>query len=171
MDDLTRCANAARGGDGRAMEAFIAASYDDVYRLCAVLTEEAGAEDLAQESYVRILRALPGFRGEAAVRTWIMTITRRVCMDELRSRTRGRELANVTVTHQRTAPDPAGTVGAYDLIARLQPDRRAAFVLTQLWRFSYEEAAVICECPLGTIRSRVSRARGDLVDLLAGSRW
>ena len=53
-----------------------------------------------------------------------------------------------------------------DLLGRLEPDRREAFVLTQLLGLSYAEAAEVAGCPVGTIRSRVSRARGDLVDAL-----
>jgi RNA polymerase sigma-70 factor (ECF subfamily) len=56
------------------------------------------------------------------------------------------------------------------LVTALDPDRRAAFVLTQLLDLSYAEAADVCECPVGTIRSRVARAREDLVAALADSR-
>ena len=52
------------------------------------------------------------------------------------------------------------------LLEGLDHDRRVAFVLTQLWGFSYGAAAAICACPVGTIRSRVSRAREDLMELL-----
>jgi RNA polymerase sigma-70 factor (ECF subfamily) len=55
-----------------------------------------------------------------------------------------------------------------DLLARLDPDRREAFVLTQLLGLPYAEAAEVAGCPVGTIRSRVARARADLVDSLAG---
>jgi RNA polymerase sigma-70 factor (ECF subfamily) len=55
---------------------------------------------------------------------------------------------------------------ADDLMAALDPDRRAAFVLTQMLGCSYAEAAAICDCPVGTIRSRVARAREDLDAML-----
>lgn len=55
-----------------------------------------------------------------------------------------------------------------DLLARLDADRREAFVLTQLLGLPYAEAAEVAGCPIGTIRSRVARARADLVDSLAG---
>ena len=50
-----------------------------------------------------------------------------------------------------------------ELLRDLEPDRRDAFVLTQMIGLSYEETAVVCGCPVGTVRSRVSRARADLV--------
>ena len=60
-------------------------------------------------------------------------------------------------------PDPAGQVGALDLLRGLPDERREAFVLTQLVGLSYEEAADSCGVPVGTIRSRVARARMQLV--------
>ena len=57
---------------------------------------------------------------------------------------------------------------ADELLAALEPSRRAAFVLTQLLGCSYAEAAVACDCPVGTIRSRVARAREDLDAMLTG---
>jgi RNA polymerase sigma-70 factor (ECF subfamily) len=63
----------------------------------------------------------------------------------------------------RLAPDPADSVPARLLLEALDADRREAFVLTQLIGLSYAEAADVCGCPIGTIRSRVARARDDLV--------
>jgi len=60
-------------------------------------------------------------------------------------------------------PDLAGEIGARQLLSVLDLDRRTAFVLTQLFRLSYEQAASVCGCPAGTIRSRVARARDDLI--------
>jgi RNA polymerase sigma-70 factor (ECF subfamily) len=54
------------------------------------------------------------------------------------------------------------------LVAALEPERREAFVLTQVVGLSYAEAADVCSCPVGTIRSRVARARADLVSALGG---
>ena len=167
MDELTRLAHAARVGEPGAIEAFIEASYDDVRRLCAALVDSGAADDLTQETYARCVRALRRFRGDASARTWLLSIARRVCMDELRARTRRRRGAEAVGAAQAlVVPDAAADVAAADLVARLSPDRRAAFVLTQLFRLPYEEAAAVCGCPVGTIRSRVARAREDLVAML-----
>lgn len=61
------------------------------------------------------------------------------------------------------ASDPSGDLIARDLLGLLEPDRRAAFILTQIFRLSYEQAAEVCQCPPGTIRSRVARARDQLI--------
>ena len=65
-----------------------------------------------------------------------------------------------------TVPDLAGRVELDDVLAHLDPDRRAAFVLTQVLGLRYDEAAEVLDCPVGTIRSRVARARGDLVAMM-----
>jgi RNA polymerase sigma-70 factor (ECF subfamily) len=167
VDELTRLAHAARLGEEGALEAFVDASYDGVRRFCGALVDAGTAEDLTQETYARCVRALRRFRGEASARTWLLAIARRVCADELRSRA-GRRRESIGTAVEAVVPDTAAAVAAEDLVRRLEPDRRAAFVLTQLFRLSYQEAAVVCDCPVGTIRSRVARAREDLVAMLAG---
>lgn len=169
MDALTRLAHTARGGDDAALEAFIDGAYEPVWRLCASLVDNESAEDLAQETFIRVVRALPQFRGEASAKTWLLAIARNTCMDELRSRTRRRRRDTALQAGYDGgdhAPDASQEVAIADLVSRLEPERRAAFVLTQLLGLSYQEAAQVCECPVGTIRSRVARARVDLVGLL-----
>lgn len=170
VDEATLQAHAARLGDQDALEAWIRASYREVWRLCAALVDEQAAEDLTQETFVRATRALGGFRGSSSARTWVLAIARHVCMDELRARSRRRRRDTRIAAAPQDAlivPDTYGEVAAHDLLARLDPDRRVAFVLTQIFRFSYEQAASICDCPVGTIRSRVARAREELVAALA----
>jgi RNA polymerase sigma-70 factor (ECF subfamily) len=141
-----------------------------VWRLCAALVDRQAADDLAQETFVRAARSVSAFRGQANPRLWIFAIARNTCMDELRRRHRTRrrqeQMTAIAGTAAHSA-DPAGEVAANELLAHLEGDRRAAFVLTQLFRFSYQEAATVCDCPAGTIRSRVARAREDLIALLA----
>jgi RNA polymerase sigma-70 factor (ECF subfamily) len=172
MDELTRVAHAARLGDERAMEDFVKASYADVWRLCGALVDQASAEDLAQETFLRATRGLRRFHGRASARTWLFSIARCTCMDELRRRyrqtRRDRELV-ASADGAPTSPDPLGQVALHELLGHIDRDRRAAFVLTQLFRLSYEETAVVCDCPAGTVRSRVARARDDLIKLLAQS--
>lgn len=69
-------------------------------------------------------------------------------------------------TDSVATPDDAGAHALDALVAGLTPERREAFVLTQLVGTSYEEAASVCGVPVGTIRSRVARARGDLIEAL-----
>jgi RNA polymerase sigma-70 factor (ECF subfamily) len=170
VDEWTRLALAARGrADPSALDAFVRATQDDVWRLCAHLGDRDRADDLTQETFVRVLRSLPMFRGDAPVRSWLFSIVRRVVADDIESRQRRRrhhsDLDHETVP-ESAAPDHQGSITLEDLLESLDPGRRAAFVLTQLLGYSYAEAADACDVPIGTIRSRVARARDSLVVLL-----
>ena len=160
VDELTRLAHAARTGDEDAVRAFVSMSQRDVWRLCAHLVDRDSASDLAQETYLRALPALRRFRGDASARTWLLSIARRVCTDELRRRYRRPEdLVNAEVI----VADFAAHADLLALVDLLESGRRAAFVLTQLIGCSYEETATITGTPIGTVRSRVARARDDLI--------
>jgi RNA polymerase sigma-70 factor (ECF subfamily) len=162
VDDLTRGLVAARDGDRLALVAAIRQTQPEVWRCCAWLVDRDSADDLTQETYLRALRALPGYRAEAAARTWLLSIARRVCADALRRRVRRRRLRERLPSPVLDAPDVSRHVALELLVESLGPDRREAFVLTQLLGCSYEEAAAACDVPVGTIRSRVARARDDL---------
>ncbi|TQS43597.1 sigma-70 family RNA polymerase sigma factor [Cryptosporangium phraense] len=170
-EDVTDWALRARDGDPLAMAAFVRATQPDVWRFCASLVDVDAADDLTQETYLRAFRALPGFAARASVRTWLLGIARRTCADHLRTVVRRRRLDEVLRARLSGAvtPDPAGASATADLLDRLPPDRRAAFVLTQLTGLSYAEAAALEGVPIGTIRSRVARAREDLVAALAAT--
>lgn len=170
MDELERVAAAAAAGDPLAAAAFVRATQSDVWRLCAALGDRDTADDLTQETYLRAFGALHRFEGRSSVRTWLLSIARRTCADAVRSRRRRRlTLLRDDVELEALAPasgaDRVGeTAVVADLLARLDTDRREAFVLTQLLGLPYAEAADVVGCPVGTIRSRVARARADLID-------
>lgn len=171
MDDLTGLALAAGGGDGVALTAFVRRTQSEVWRVCARLGDRAGADDLTQEVYLRALPALTRFRGDSSARTWLLQITRHVCADHVRRTTRRRALADRLVQRgDRSDGLVAPRTGEVELgaaVATLNADRRAAFVLTQVAGLSYAEAAAVCGVPIGTIRSRIARARADLLAALA----
>jgi RNA polymerase sigma-70 factor (ECF subfamily) len=170
MDELTRLLRAAQGGDRLALASFIRGSQAEVWRLCAYLVDRQAADDLTQEVYLRAWTALPGWRGEASARTWLLAIARRTCAQAIRRRRWPLILPiEPAADDHRVVPDSEEIVLLNQLIAGLDPQRRAAFVLTQLLGLSYAEAAEICGCPVGTIRSRVARARADLANQLRDS--
>lgn len=174
MDELTQLALAAGAGDRVATTAFVRRTQPEVWRVCARLGDRADADDLTQEVYLRALPALARFRAESSARTWLLQITRYVCADHVRGRTRRRSLLDRLIQQEATdagaTPERTGEHDLDDLIARLERDRREAFVLTQVAGLSYAEAALVCEVPIGTIRSRVARARADLLDSLIDGR-
>lgn len=171
VDDLTWLALAAGRGDPAAVATLVRRTQPEVWRLCSRLGDREQADDLTQEVYLRALPALANYRGDASARTWLLQIARHVCADHVRRSARSRRLLTRLV--QRTdrgdaaEASRAGEVELDDAVAALDPDRRAAFVLTQVVGLSYAEAAEVCEVPIGTIRSRVARARADLLAALA----
>ncbi|WP_445399211.1 sigma-70 family RNA polymerase sigma factor [Streptomyces sp. LE64] len=170
--EITTWALAAGLGDQRAAELFVHATYDDVRRFVAHLTTDVpGAEDLAQETFLRALTSLGGFAGRSCARTWLLSIARRVVVDRLRrasARPRIADTADWLAAAERAQPRQLPgfeeSVAFMDALEALEPGRRQAFVLTRLLGWSYADAAEALGCPIGTIRSRVARARRDLAD-------
>ena len=174
MDELERIAADAAEGDPLAAAALVRATQSDVWRLCVALGDRDSADDLTQETFLRAFGSLHRFENRSSVRTWLLSIARRVCADAVRSRRR-RRLTLVrddsdleALSRPRGADPVAENATVADLLTRLDPDRREAFVLTQLLGLPYAEAAQVVGCPVGTIRSRVARARADLMTSLAG---
>ncbi|MBK9180267.1 MAG: sigma-70 family RNA polymerase sigma factor [Acidimicrobiales bacterium] len=172
MDDLTRAAVRARDGDRDALGDLVRRSQADVWRLCVHLVGRAGADDVVQEAYERAIRSLPRFRAEASARTWLLVIARRTCADEIRRLQRRRRLDGRLRQGRpdEAVPDAGTAVELDEGMAALAWERREAFVLTQVLGLSYAEAAEVADVPVGTIRSRVSRARSDLLDHLGEPR-
>jgi RNA polymerase sigma-70 factor (ECF subfamily) len=175
MDHLTNLLTRARDGDCDALERFVAETQADVWTLCRYLGDAVVADDLAQETYERAIASLHRFRAEGSGRGWLLTIARRVCVDHTRRSIRRRRLDRAVIDNTTAGwhggapatPDAAGRIELDELLADLDEDRRAAFVLTQVLGQHYDEAAEVIGCPIGTVRSRVSRARRDLVAMMA----
>jgi RNA polymerase sigma-70 factor, ECF subfamily len=167
-DMLTALALAAGSGDDRALEALIKATQHDVWRFVAFLCEASSADDLTQETFLRAIGALPRFSGRSSARTWLLAIARRVVADHIRylrarPRVTSRDVAERTPTSRGPARGFEDVVEVGAMIADLDLDQREALLLTQVIGLSYAEAARVCGCPVGTIRSRVARARTELL--------
>jgi len=167
-DQITRLAISAGEGDRVALSQFIEATQRDVWRLVAYLAEPASADDLTQETFLRAIGALPRFKGRSTARTWLLSIARRVVVDHIRYNASRPRTVYVTdldnaVGRVRRGSRIENIVEVRMLLDGLDPERRVAMVLTQVLGLSYAEAAGVCGCPVGTIRSRVARARDDLL--------
>ncbi|MEH0982547.1 sigma-70 family RNA polymerase sigma factor [Micromonospora sp. CPCC 205556] len=158
---------AAGRGDPLALAAFVRATQAPTWRFLRHLLTDAETDDLVQETYLRAIRALPRFAGRSSARTWLFAIARRVAADHLRSRRAGPVAAPLDVWDPPATGRFENTVVLDALLRQLPPERREAFLATQLLGLSYAEAARVCDCPVGTIRSRVARARADLVEAMA----
>lgn len=169
MDELDRLAAEAARGDNVATAALVRRTQPEVWRLCARLGSRDDADDLTQEVYLRALPALRRFRGDSSVRTWLLRIARNTCADHVRRQVRRRNLLDRLRPGDGDdrAADPAGSLALDELVDELGTDRREAFVLTQVLGCSYAEAAEVLDVPVGTVRSRVARARADLLAAMA----
>jgi len=174
-ESTTAWALAARGGDADAVERFVRALHRDVQcyvtYLCA---DPQAADDLAQDTFLRALAGLHRFEGRSSARAWLLSIARRVVIDSYRYAATRPRLSDardwqlvVELSQPRHLPGFDDGIALLDLLASLPDERREAFILTQLLGLPYAEAAVLTNCPEGTVRSRVSRARVTLTHLLA----
>ncbi|MET9958252.1 sigma-70 family RNA polymerase sigma factor [Streptomyces sp. NPDC006326] len=171
---VTRLALDARDGDPVKADRFVRALHRDVWRYVAYLSADTqAADDLTQDVFLRALAALPRFEGRSSARTWLLSIARRTVVDSIRHASARPRLSDQQ--DWQTAAEqaqPYGVPGFEDgialaeLMAAIPTERREAFVLTQLLGLGYAEAATAIGCPVGTVRSRVARARLNLIALL-----
>ncbi|MCS0637581.1 sigma-70 family RNA polymerase sigma factor [Streptomyces sp. LP05-1] len=172
---VTAWALDARGGDPEAVDRFVRALHRDVLRYVAHLSADPqSADDLAQETFIRALGSLHRFEGRSSARAWLLSIARRAVIDDFR-RAASRPRLSDSLDWRRAAelaqpcdlPGFEEGVALLELLAGLPDERREAFLLTQLVGLPYAEAARVTGCPVGTVRSRVARARATLLELLA----
>jgi len=165
---VTELALAAARGNERALEAFIKATQQDVWRFVTYLSDAGNADDLTQETYLRAIGAIERFSARSSARTWLLAIARRVVADHIRhvqSRPRTAHGADpeLLLRGDRHARGFEDVVEVTTMIANLTAEQREALLLTQLLGLPYADAAAVCGCPVGTIRSRVARARDALL--------
>ncbi|GAB3002743.1 sigma-70 family RNA polymerase sigma factor [Amycolatopsis acidiphila] len=167
-DRVTELAIAAGRGDRRALADWVRATQADVWRLLAHLADADRADDLTQETYLRAFTSLPRFAGRSSSRTWLLSIARRVLVDHIRAAGARPRIAAHTewepIEGRRSGAGFEDVVELKLLLDGLEPERREILVLTQILGLSYQEAAQVCDCPIGTVRSRIARARDDLLN-------
>jgi RNA polymerase sigma-70 factor (ECF subfamily) len=165
-----------RAGDRRAFEELVRAQQHRVYGLALrMLGNAAEAQDVAQEVFLRAHRGLAAFRGDARLSTWLYAIASRLCLSRLggseRRLTRHGEETLARLVDAGPGPDQALEQGELEealhrAIAELPEERRIVVVLRDVEGLAYEAIAEVLELPVGTIRSRLHRARLDLKEKL-----
>jgi len=130
------------------------------------------ADDLVQETMLKAWAARDSFQPGTSIRSWTFVILRNVYLSEAR-RNRFRGDYDPDVAEKLLSQPPAQEDGLHmgDLrfaMMKLSPERREALLLVGAGGFSYEEAADIARCAVGTMKSRVARARRSLEDMLGG---
>ena len=179
VDELVR---AAAGGDEEASARLVALHEKKVYNLALRMCgNPEDAWDTAQEAFLSAWRGLPSFRGEAGFSTWLYRLTSNAAIDLLRRTKRQRgesslddEALGIDAVDRTPSPQERaeeselrGAVTAG--LARLSDSHRQALVLREVQELSYEEIAQVLEVDLGTVKSRISRARSALRKILQES--
>jgi RNA polymerase sigma-70 factor (ECF subfamily) len=174
----------AQRGDKRAFELLVEKYQRKLARLLSRLIRDPGeVEDVAQEAFVKAYRALPSFRGESAFYTWLyrigvntaknylMAMGRRaptsteVEAEDAEGYDEGEQLRDISTPESvMLSKEIAATVNA--AIDGLPGELRTAIQLRELEGMSYEEIARVMECPIGTVRSRIFRAREAIAERL-----
>jgi RNA polymerase sigma-70 factor (ECF subfamily) len=170
----------AQRGDHAAFAELVRAERGPVFNLALrLLGDRAEAEDVLQEALTRGWSHLPRLKAGAAFRTWLFRITVNLCRDRGRARSRHPvdPLPDNIVRLSARDPGPEDVALARERIgdiaaalAAIPEEFRAAVVLRDVQQLSYEEIAEVLRIPPGTVRSRISRGRGELRILLAGNR-
>jgi RNA polymerase sigma-70 factor, ECF subfamily len=155
---------------------------DGLYGYAMVLARNsADAQDLVQETCLRALRAIDGLRAEGSVKSWLFTILRNIWLNQLRQRRTSPDLIDLDA-EENGAYEPADAVQdphkdfvnkvereqVRAAIQQLPVEFREIIILREYEELSYQEIAGLLGCPIGTVMSRLARARARLRDLLSG---
>jgi RNA polymerase sigma-70 factor (ECF subfamily) len=164
------------GRPDRAFECLIARYRTKVYRLAlSYVRNPADAEDLAQEAFVRLWRALPLYDGRASFSTWLYVIARNACLSELRRRG-ARPATSLEDAAEPAAPTAGGGRAAdarldcETLVDTLPEPQRQVMRLFYLEDRSYEQVAAMLDMPINTVKSHLRRARARLAEAMEPSR-
>lgn len=167
---------AAQNGDMGAFEVLVRHYQGDVWRLSFQLVRnEALADDVTQEAFVRLYRFFRRYRGESKFSTWLFSISRNCAMDELRKAGRQRRTSDRLEAEPETGPgDFRVGIEVREAVGALPLNLREPIVFIDMFGCSYKEVSKILGVPLGTVKSRVHRGRellvGDLFGDDAGSK-
>lgn len=174
----------AKNGDVHAFENLIEIHRKRVYNIALkMLHNQEDAYDITQEVFIRVFKSMKEFREEASFSTWIYRITKNACLDELRKR---KNKATVSLDEdletedgaikrqvEDCSPGPDALYESMELrdivrtaIGHLSDEHKFVIILRDLQGFSYEEIAKVLECPEGTVKSRINRARKALKEIL-----
>jgi RNA polymerase sigma-70 factor, ECF subfamily len=166
-DPDPRTVQRARHGDLLAFEDLVREFQADAFRFAWHLTRDRQmAEDVTQEAFLRAFRFLGGFRGDRKFGSWLFSIVRNCAMDALRSSRRSDAPWEDQMASGSVA-DPTARAELEAALRSVSAEHREAFLLVEVFGLSYQEAADVLGVRVGTIKSRMHRARRAMMDALA----
>lgn len=173
----------ARNGDVQAFEELTSSYYTKAYNICyRMLNNTEDASEQAQETFIKAFKYIKDFKGDCSVSTWIYRIATNVCLDYLRKIKNKKDISleqNVfedikikdRLVSNSPGPEKLAEVNAQrkainEALLSMNEKNRLIILLRDFNGFSYEEIAEMLQTPVGTVKSRISRARAELRDLL-----
>jgi RNA polymerase sigma-70 factor, ECF subfamily len=167
-DPDPRTLSRAREGSLDAFEELVRAYQADVYRFAVHLTRDrATAEDVTQEAFLRAFRFLHSFRGDCRFSSWLLRIARNCAMDAIRSRAQRAERELAAGPPPSIMNDAAARTELAEALAAISEEHREPFMLIEVFGLSYQEAADVLQLKVGTVKSRMHRARQAMCEALA----
>jgi RNA polymerase sigma-70 factor (ECF subfamily) len=155
---------AAAAGDQKAFAELVRAYQAQVWRfLRHLLGDPALAEDVTQETFIRVFLKLRTFHFRSKFSTWVFSVARNAGIDAIRSRNRRSRLAEGLVPLTPTSGGADRSLEVEMAVATLSPKLREAFLLVEVVGLRYREAAAALRVPEGTVKSRVFHARSQLI--------
>jgi RNA polymerase sigma-70 factor (ECF subfamily) len=169
-DDDAELARRASRGDRAALEALLELHADRIHALCRrIIPHRDDALDATQEAMIAVVRGIRRFDGRAAFTTWLYRVATNAALDELRRKNRRPVPADLPERPGTDPPIDTQVDARIDIdaaLAGIPEDFRVAVVLRDLCDLDYAEIATVLDLPPGTVRSRISRGRAALAELL-----
>ena len=173
-------------GDIQAFEELVAQYQNKIYKLAyRYMGNEEDAYDMAQEVFIKAFRSLHTFEGTSSFSTWIYRVASNVCLDELRRRkrkivpisldealaTKDGDTIEIEIADKSPTPDilyekKEFSLSIQEVLDEMKAEQKSVIILRDLMELSYEEIAEVEKCSLGTVKSRISRARNVLKEKL-----
>lgn len=155
----------ARHGDTDAFEQLVVAYEGPVYRLALRMCGSAeDAREVAQDAFLAAWRGLPAFRGDSRFSSWLYRLTTNAAIDFLRREKH--HLGNLPLEEAPERPDPRQPEALQRALDQLSPEHRQVLLLRVVQQMSYDEIAQALSLESGTVKSRISRARRQLREIL-----
>ena len=185
MPDERKLVERAQTGDLDAFEQIVTAYQAKVYTIAlSIMGNRDDADDAAQEAFIKVYRSIGAFSFQAQFSTWLYRVATNVCLDALRRRKRAGAVSLDTDDEDAApmqvpdmSPTPEDTYSQKETvslvrqaIARLSPEHQKVIVLRDISGRSYDEIAAMERCSVGTVKSRINRARQNLKKLLEENR-
>ena len=184
MENEQNLLKKAKNGDIEAFEKLIEGYQKKVFNIAfRMLGNYEDASELAQEVFIKIFKGIKSFKEESTFSTWVHKITTNTCLDEIR---KNKNIINISIDEELkqensnihmqivdNSPTPELVFEQKEIrntvlkaIEKLSGEHRAAIILRELQGFNYEEISIILKCPIGTVKSRINRAKQELKEIL-----